>query len=99
MKIVDEEMGQQIFATDVAKRVNMSRSYFNQCFKDITGKSFNSYLRTARLEKAREYLLKTNNTILWIAEQTGYTDEKYFSQVFREMTGVLPSKYRQQGGR
>ncbi len=95
LKIVNDEMGQQIFAVDVAKRVNMSRSYFNQCFKDIVGRSFNNYLRNVRLEKAKEYLKKTNKTIQWVAEHTGYMDEKYFSQVFREMTGVLPSIYRQ----
>lgn len=97
VKIVQEEMDQQVFAVDVAKRVNMSRSYFSQCFKDIVGKSFNAYLRFVRIEKAKEYLLKTDKPIQWIAERTGYMDEKYFSHVFREQTGVLPSEYRQKG--
>lgn len=95
VKIVQEEMDQQVFAMDVAKRVNMSRSYFSQCFKDITGKSFNEYVREIRIEKAKEYLTHTNKPIQWIAEHTGYMDEKYFSRLFREHTGMLPSEFRQ----
>jgi two-component system response regulator YesN len=95
VKIVDEEMDRQVFAGDVAKRVNMSRSYFNQCFKLIVGRPFNEYLRFIRVNRAKEYLLQTNKPVQWIAEQTGYMDEKYFSHVFREQTGLLPSEYRQ----
>ncbi|MBM7570095.1 response regulator transcription factor [Aquibacillus albus] len=94
IKIIQEEVNQPLFAVDVAKRVNMSRSYFNQCFKDITGRSFNDYLRNLRIEIAKDYLTKTNKTILWIAEQTGYKDEKYFSRVFRQKTSKTPSEYR-----
>ncbi|MEC0090637.1 response regulator transcription factor [Paenibacillus macquariensis] len=93
--IAHEEMNQQITAANISKRVNMSRSYFSQCFKEIVGMSFSDYLRQVRIEKAKELLLYTNKTILWIAEHVGYMDEKYFSRTFREQTDMLPSKYRQ----
>ncbi|WP_438347674.1 response regulator transcription factor [Paenibacillus sp. FA6] len=97
MKAVDllqEGLEQQITATDIAKRVNMSRSYFSQCFKGIVGDNFNHYLRQARMEKAKHYLLYSNKTISWIANNVGYEDDKYFSRSFREQTGMLPSEYR-----
>jgi two-component system, response regulator YesN len=93
--MIQAEMNRQLTAAELAQRLNLSRSYFSQCFKDIIGKPFNEYSRSIRIEKAKEYLLNTNRTILWIAEQTGYSDEKYFSRVFREITGMLPSEYRQ----
>ncbi|NOU72910.1 response regulator [Paenibacillus sp. LMG 31458] len=92
--MIQAEMDRQLSAAELAQRLNLSRSYFSQCFKDIIGKTFNEYSRFIRIEKAKEYLLNSNNTILWIAEQTGYSDEKYFSRVFRELTGMLPSEYR-----
>jgi two-component system response regulator YesN len=97
-QIAQEEMDQQITAASMAKRVNMSRSYFSQCFKEITGINFSDHLRRIRLEKAKEYLLFTNKTILWITEHVGYLDDKYFSRTFREQTGMLPSEYRQKSG-
>ncbi|MFC3800256.1 helix-turn-helix domain-containing protein [Cohnella sp. GCM10012308] len=94
VKIVHDELALPLFAIDVAKRVNLSRSYFNQVFKEAVGYSFNEYLRKTRVDKAREYLVQTKKPIQWIAEHTGYADEKYFSRTFREQTGMLPSEYR-----
>lgn len=88
------EMDQPLTAAYVARRMNMSRSYFSQCFKDIIGNTFNEHLRMIRMAKAKQYLLYTNKTIQWIAQHTGYMDDKYFSRTFREFTGMLPSEYR-----
>ncbi|KZE81907.1 two-component system response regulator [Paenibacillus elgii] len=92
--MVQAEIHRPLTAAQLAQRLNISRSYFSQCFKDIIGKTFNEFSRSVRIEKAKEYLLNTNDTIAWIAEQTGYSDEKYFSRIFRELTGMLPSEYR-----
>ncbi len=95
IQIMHEELSEQVYASDVASRVNMSRSYFSQCFKELVGMTFNDYLRHIRIEKAKEYLKQTQKTIQWISENTGYSDVKYFSRVFREKTGMLPSECRQ----
>ncbi|WP_284645928.1 response regulator [Paenibacillus silviterrae] len=94
-QLMHEELDQAVTAADMARRVLMSRGYFSQCFKDVIGRTFNDYLRHIRMEKAKELLLYTHKPIHWIAEQTGYSDEKYFSRTFREHTGILPSEYRQ----
>ncbi|MFD0715608.1 response regulator [Paenibacillus sp. GCM10027626] len=93
-KLMHAEMERQLTAAEVAARMNMSRSYFSQCFKDIIGITFNEYIRKIRMDKAKQYLLSTNKTIQWIAENIGYMDEKYFSRTFRLQTGILPSEYR-----
>jgi two-component system response regulator YesN len=95
LELIRNRMAFQVSAAEIAREVNMSRSYYCQCFKDLIGMTFHDYLRQARLEKAKEYLKYTNRTINWIAEHTGYSDEKYFSRLFREMTGMLPSEFRQ----
>lgn len=102
MEWVQKHLDEPLYAAEIAKQVNVSRSYFSQCFKDICGKTFNEYVRQARVDKAKEYLIHTSMPILWIAEKTGYLDGKYFSTVFREQTGYLPSafrkKYRRRNG-
>ncbi|MCF2720451.1 response regulator [Paenibacillus sp. UKAQ_18] len=95
--IMQNDLDQAFTASGLSQQLNISRSYFSQCFKDLMGKTFNEYSRFIRIEKSKEYLLNTTNTIFWIAERVGYTDEKYFSRIFRELTGLLPSEYRQLG--
>lgn len=95
MTLTQQMMEQQFTAGDIARMVNMSSSYFSQCFKEIVGDTYSDYLRNIRLERAKEYLSTTTKTIQWIAEQVGYNDEKYFSRLFRKQVGMLPSEYRQ----
>lgn len=94
LKLIEKELASPLTVRDVAARVNMSRSYFSLCFKKITGISFNQYVRNKRMEMAKQYLENTNLTIMQIAEKTGYDDEKYFSKVFKQETGMLPTAWR-----
>ncbi|MBW7460806.1 helix-turn-helix transcriptional regulator, partial [Paenibacillus sepulcri] len=79
---------------EVARLVGLSRSYFSQVFKDIFGMSFNEYVKALSICTAQRMLATTEHPIYWIAEQSGFQDERYFSRVFREHAGLLPSEYR-----
>jgi two-component system response regulator YesN len=91
-KHTDYDFTQQKLA-DIA---NMSRSYFSIHFKLITGKSFTEYIRDLRLVKAKKLLLQSNKPIYWVAEQTGFKDERYFSRLFFQYVGLHPTEYRKQ---
>lgn len=95
MNLAHQMLHQPLTAGDIAQMVNMSSSYFSQCFKHIVGQTYTDYVRAIRMERAKQYLAHTTKTIQWIAEQVGYHDEKYFSRLFREEVGMLPSEYRQ----
>ncbi|MFB9273445.1 response regulator [Cohnella cellulosilytica] len=95
MSLARQHVGEPISTGEIAQTVNMSSSYFSQCFKLYTGQSYADYVRNIRIEQAKGFLRNTTRTIQWIAEQCGYSDEKYFSRLFREQTGLLPSEYRQ----
>lgn len=94
MNMVQQMMDQPLSAGEIAQKVNMSSSYFSQCFKDIVGQTYTDYLRDIRMERAKEYLRNTTKTVQWISEQIGYNDEKYFSRLFREHVGMVPTQYR-----
>lgn len=96
IQIIYDEISSPLSVQTIAGRVNMSRSYFSFCFKKVTGDSFNQYVRDKRIKIAKEYLEKTDFTIMEIAEKCGYEDEKYFSKVFKQETGALPTKYRKE---
>lgn len=91
-----EKASNTLHAEDVADHVHMSRSYFSQCFKKLTGSTFNEYLRQERIRAAERLLCETNQSIAWVAHAVGYNDSKYFSQLFHEQTRLLPSEFRAQ---
>lgn len=81
---------------DVADNFHMSVSHLSRMFKKETGTNFNDYRSQIRIEKAKELL----DTKYWLTSQetaflVGFTDGKYFSQVFRKYCGMTPSEYRE----
>ncbi|QHT59602.1 helix-turn-helix domain-containing protein [Paenibacillus lycopersici] len=94
LDVIREALKNGLNQVEVARVVGLSRSYFSQVFKDTFGMSFNEYVRAYSISNARKLLIQTSYPIYWIAEQSGFQDERYFSRVFRESTGLLPSEYR-----
>lgn len=78
-------------AADALKSNNM---YVGQRFKKETGKGFHDYLAEYRIKLAQDMLANTNMKIFEIAEKTGIKNSQYFSQVFKDITGLTPVEYR-----
>ena len=77
----------------LARRLNVSPSYFGKLFKSYTGSSMSEYLTKLRIEKAHNLLLlNTEKDISQIAAEVGYSNSGYFATVFKKYYGVSPSK-------
>jgi two-component system response regulator YesN len=85
---------QNITLNTLADKFYVSPSYLSRRFKEKTGVTLVQYLEDIRMEKAREYLSRSNAQITDISEQVGYMDPAYFSKVFKKKHLVSPSDYR-----
>ncbi|MBW5446109.1 response regulator [Cohnella sp. CFH 77786] len=94
VRYMREHAGQKINQAEVSARVNMSRGYFSLCFARFAGESFGSVLRDMRIDRAKSLLRETSDPIHQIALASGFEDDKYFSRLFRECVGMLPTEYR-----
>lgn len=99
VQFMNQHAGEKINQADVAGHVNMSRSYFSQCFARFAGESFGEMLRSMRIDLAKAMLLASEMPIYVIASQAGFEDDKYFSRLFRERVGKLPTEFRADGGK
>lgn len=96
---MSKHAGEKINQVDVAAHINMSRSYFSQCFTRFAGETFGEKLRHMRLELAKSLLLETTYPVYEIASMAGFEDDRYFSKLFRERVGKLPNEFRFDGGK
>ena len=80
---------------DMARIMNYSDAYFCKLFKQCFKVNFSTYLNEYRVSRAKELLANTNDSIKDIGTSCGYTDSNYFTRVFRRITGMTPSEYRQ----
>lgn len=92
--IINEFYNTGITLDEIASRLNITPEYLGTKFKAETGVTFSTYMKDYRITKAKELLLGTSYKLYEIAERVGYNDPKYFSRVFKEVTGQLPAEYR-----
>lgn len=84
----------RISITDAAEKVCLNPSYFSHLFAKETGQHFSDYLMEFRIQKAKELLMSTNLSVGEIAEKVGYSDQRYFSRIFRRLTEMNPTDFR-----
>ena len=80
----------------VAEHVYISSCYLSRLFKEVTAYSFTEYLNRRRIKEAKHLLLSSPAKIYEIAEAVGFRDSHYFGIVFKKITGLAPSEYRDQ---
>lgn len=95
---IDEHFDEELCLEGVAEHFEVSVSYLSPLFKKYTGMTFLKYLTSQRVKKAKLLLEQTPLKAGEIAEMIGYQDARYFSQVFKQWTGMTPSDYRKQHG-
>ena len=76
----------------------LSESRFCHLFREVTGKSVKKFILSIKIDRAMELLRETDMPVREIAEAVGYSDQNYFSRMFRREVGVSPSKYRRREG-
>lgn len=67
--------------------------YLSRIFKNETGENLSDYIMKARINRAKELLLKKEHHILTVAQMVGFDNASYFSRVFKEHTGIMPKQY------
>lgn len=91
---VEQEYGSDLTVQDMADGCGCSSSHFMRWFKKMTGTSFTAYLNERRLAAAAEALKQTDDKILSIAQDVGFTNLSNFNRQFLARYGVTPRKYR-----
>lgn len=79
---------------EAAKQAKMSLFHFSRFFKNITGMSYTSYLNRLRIDKAEEMIMSTQQTMLEIALECGFTNVRTFNRVFKQLKKCKPTDLR-----
>lgn len=93
-RIVDENYSDpNLNLSGIADELEVSYGYLSSIFSKTTGRKFKSYVIDLRLEKARELLLTRKYRVYEIADMTGYSNLKYFTESFHKKYGSSPVDY------
>ena len=89
-----EHIHTRVTLPELAGLVQLSPAYLSRAFKESTGYSPIEFLSRIKMDKAKELILEgSGKKVKEIAGMLGYTDEFYFSRIFKRMEGISPSEY------
>ncbi|MBD2463637.1 helix-turn-helix transcriptional regulator [Oscillatoria sp. FACHB-1407] len=91
---INEALDQDIKLADLAQLAGVSQSHFSRLFKRSMGLSPHQYLLQQRVERAKQLLKNTNQSLVEIALACGFDSHSHFTRQFRHITGLTPKAYR-----
>ena len=96
IKYIDSHYKEDLTLSEIAKQLSFSTSYTSKLMKRFTGIPFVKYLAYVRVRASLETLLEGRESIEKIALDCGMPSSKAYTEVFRELYGIVPSAYRKQ---
>ena len=99
MKIVEDNLMNDDLNRDfLAEKMATSPSTLYRKIKTLTGQDTTEFVRSIRLKRAAQMILKKQDNIGSIGYAVGFNDLKYFRKCFKEQFGVTPSKFKKSQG-
>lgn len=95
VRLIEESFNDESFkVSELATSLNMSVSQFNRKLHGLAGQSPVQFIISVRLQRASKMLKVSDKTISEIAYEVGYSDQAYFSRVFKKEYGISPSEFK-----
>lgn len=85
---------ERITIEDLADELGVSSGYLSRLFKKETGVSVSAYIRSQKIDMAKNLLRFSDYSMIDIANRLSFSSQSHFIQQFREVVGMTPKKYR-----
>jgi AraC family transcriptional regulator len=92
---INAHLADDLRLTAISSVAGLSPYHFSHLFSAAMGMPPHQYLLKLRIERAKERLLFSRETILAIALDCGFRDASHFARVFARETGLSPRRFRQ----
>lgn len=84
----------KITLNELAEKYKISLTNFKNCFREVYGSPYYTYLKKYKIHKAIHYLEETDLSITEIASKVGYENPSKFISAFKELVGYTPREYK-----
>ena len=91
---IERHYQEDIGLNELASHAGMSTAYLSVLFKAEVGASFIKYLTELRVKKAKS-LLKEGHKVKDVSDMVGYSNYRYFCDIFKKQTGQTPHEYKE----
>lgn len=94
VEYIDENVNRNIRLEELASLAGLSQSHFSHAFKASTGMAPHQWQTNARIDRAKQLLVKNEASLTAVAAETGFSDQAHFTRVFRKVVGTTPALWK-----
>lgn len=88
-----QNINRKVTLEELSGIARLSTFYLSRTFKEATGYPIIKYFNKMKIEKAKELLIDGNKKVKEVAYELGYTNEFYFSRMFKRVEGLSPKEF------
>lgn len=92
---INDHLTEKITTAEMAKDLNINRSYLSSQFKEELGTNLVDYINILKIEEAKRLLLTTDHSLIDISNTLCFSSQSYFAQIFKKIVGVTPKEFRE----
>lgn len=94
LNFINNNITRPITLNDVSQSIHLSKEYTARLFKKEMGMTVSEYINKQKLALAKDMLENNSISLKAIANNLGYDNYTYFTQIFKETFGISPQKMR-----
>lgn len=94
IKYMEDHLQEPLKVEAIANKVGWSHEHFTRSFASHTGRTPREMVLRLRIERACHLLMDERHSIKHVAFESGFSDENYFSRMFKEVKGTTATAYR-----
>lgn len=92
---IEDHSAEKFSLQAISDALFVNGSYLLRVFKAHTGRTLLWYHNYIRCENAKALLVRPDISISRVGEQVGFVSSSHFSHIFKKLTGLTPTEYRQ----
>ena len=92
---LDKNVESKVKISDICAKLGYSKSYLCKIFSDQTGQSISNYGTHAKIKRAKQLIRENKYNFSQISDILNFDNSQYFSRVFKRITGMTPTEFKE----
>lgn len=94
LSFLAERAEETVRIEDICAEFGYSRSYLSRVFQAETGQTLAACAMGMKVDRAKQLIRETNMNFSQISARLSFENPQYFARVFKRLTGMTPSEFK-----
>ncbi len=94
-RLIEEKAEEPFRVNDLCIALGYSKSYLSKLFHEQTGETIANFAVRQKIKRAKQLIREGNLNFAQISEKLSFDNPQYFSRVFKRITGMSPTEFKQ----